>query len=148
MTFTITDLSYIQPAKLKAWITKVNSSPQFLVVDVRDSDFIGGHIKGCLHIPSADIGYESTNILTRMFKHDITTVIFHCALSQQRGPSSAMKFLRYLNEVLEDATADPKEKAFVNKINVSVLRGGFVKWQELYGKDTSVTEGYEQSLWE
>jgi Cdc25 family phosphatase len=30
---------------------------------------------------------------------------------------------------------------------VWVLRGGFVKWQELYGEDDSVTDAYQKDIW-
>lgn len=62
-------------------------------------------------------------------------IVFHCALSQQRGPSAAMKFLRSVN----DGDLDGK--------SVWILRGGFTKWQELYGEDGEVTEGYEKDIW-
>jgi hypothetical protein len=31
---------------------------------------------------------------------------------------------------------------------VLVLRGGFEKWQEVYGEDEKLTEGYQKDLWE
>lgn len=30
---------------------------------------------------------------------------------------------------------------------VYVLRGGFVEWQERFGEDARLTEGYEKALW-
>lgn len=48
-------------------------------------------------------------------------VVFHCSLSQQRGPSSA---LRYLRE--KEAKGELEEGGQ----KVWVLEGGFVKWQE------------------
>lgn len=63
-------------------------------------------------------------------------IVFHCALSQQRGPSAAMKFLRSV------------EQGFLDDKNVWVLRGGFTEWQRLYGEDTNVTEGYQKDIWQ
>lgn len=68
-------------------------------------------------------------------KGDFNDIVFHCALSQQRGPSMAMKFIRHWDR--------PKSE----DLNVWILRGGFTKWQELYGEDTSVTEDYIKDLW-
>lgn len=62
-------------------------------------------------------------------------IVFHCALSQQRGPSAAMKFLRSV----QDGDLDGK--------SVWILRGGFTRWQELYGEDNEVTEGYQKDIW-
>ena len=33
------------------------------------------------------------------------------------------------------------------KQKVYVLDGGFVKWQEKYGKDKRLTEGYVEEIW-
>lgn len=96
-------------------------------------------------------------------------VVFHCALSQQRGPSVALKYLREkeklkakeeASEQLEGKTkgddgagegagggkgqsngAERKEQ------KVYVLDRGFVGWQELYGVDEQLTEGYSRALW-
>ena len=59
--------------------------------------------------------------------------MFHCALSQQRGPSAALKFLRSLKDD--------------DEFNVYVLRGGFFEWQRVYGKDKSVTLDYDSNYW-
>lgn len=62
-------------------------------------------------------------------------IVFHCALSQQRGPSAALKFLRSVKE------------GELNGKSVWILKGGFTKWQELYGEDIDVTEDYQKDIW-
>jgi rhodanese-related sulfurtransferase len=54
----------------------------YLVVDVRDSDFIGGHIPNCRNEPSETF-LDTVDDLIRDTK-DVPQVIFHCALSQAR----------------------------------------------------------------
>ena len=71
---------------------------------------------------------------------DKEKVVFHCALSQQRGPSAA---LRYLRE--RDATLGGEEGS---KQEVFVLDGGFVEWQQKYGDDEKLTEAYVKDIWE
>ena len=114
-------------------------------------------------------------------------VIFHCALSQQRGPSAAIRYARererligmncsYLTlsrpcvdwrgtvsskskkaettakadsatettELVEGAEQLNTEPA---KQKIYVLDRGFVGWQELYGEDPHLTEGYSKELW-
>lgn len=36
----------------------------------------------------------------------------------------------------------------VKKQKVYVLKGGFTMWQEKYGQDENLTEGYEKDVWE
>jgi len=94
---------------------------------------------------------------------DKEKVVFHCALSQQRGPSAALRYLRErermfpvssevpaeaskdtsTNPVSEDA-ASSKSPA---KQKVYVLDGGFVQWQEKYGKDKKLTDAYNEEVW-
>lgn len=79
-------------------------------------------------------------------KKDI--VVFHCSLSQQRGPGAALKYLGEREGGDKDGKGgvkdgeDDNEKAEKGKgqqagkgkkeQEVYVLDGGFVKWQEEY----------------
>ena len=54
----------------------------YVVVDVRDDDRIGGHILGSLHSPSYAF-QDAVQTLLEETK-DIPKVVFHCALSHQR----------------------------------------------------------------
>lgn len=134
-------------------------------------DHIGGHIKSSRHAPSETVNYKD---LARELQ-GAEKVIFHCALSQQRGPNAALK---YLDERERLFGADLSTKA-INNIDdgepkeggvkgqeVYVLDGGFVQWQEKYfhmkscysrvdytncdryGNDERLTENYNKKLWE
>lgn len=65
-------------------IIKSNKVPRkdYLVVDVRDSDFIGGHIVNCHNSPSTTFPDKLDDLVKDT--NDVPQVIFHCALSQQR----------------------------------------------------------------
>jgi Cdc25 family phosphatase len=108
---------------------------------------------------------------------DKETVVFHCALSQQRGPAAALRYIRERERVLavrkaaeqvgggaaaaagaEDkgdrgATAAAtdadagEETAGKKEQRVFVLDRGFVGWQEMHGLDERLTEGYRKELW-
>ncbi|EME43809.1 hypothetical protein DOTSEDRAFT_44167 [Dothistroma septosporum NZE10] len=108
------------------------------IIDVRDSDYIGGHILGCQNVPTNTHDYKMPELVRTLKEKE--TVVFHCALSQQRGPSSALKYLRE-RERLSEGDDALKQKVFV-------LDGGFQKWQEKYGMDTKLTEGYVKDLWD
>jgi rhodanese-related sulfurtransferase len=117
------------------------------VVDVRDSDYVGGHITSCINVPTQTHDYRMPELVRELRDKEI--VVFHCALSQQRGPSSALKYLRE-KERLEGTKEKDGEKTVVeegeevkagiskdgegivkNGQKVYVLEGGFVKWQEV-----------------
>lgn len=62
-----------------------------MVLDVRDYDFAGGHIKGCINQPAADFEDDTDvdKFIDQQLTPDVKTVIVHCALSQVRGPYCA-----------------------------------------------------------
>ncbi|KAI1170627.1 Rhodanese-like protein [Nemania sp. FL0916] len=167
------------------------------VVDVRDNDYIGGHIRNSLHFPSQSLDATMPTLLRKLANKDV--VVFHCALSQQRGPSAALQYLR-AKEALQTAAVGATTTGSgcgsggyrsacgssytsgcgssyrsacgsaygsaygsscgsggvgVNQgttaaktQKVYVLDRGFVGWQEMYGCDERLTEGYSKELWE
>lgn len=144
-TYSLSDLKFIKPISLRSWFSN-GSSPhgKFCVVDVRESDYVGGHIKDCYHYPAGNFHYTLDELYNKIFTNKINDVVFHCALSQVRGPSSTLKFLRGIENV-----KDPELKQYLlNDIHVYVLKGGFNRWQRDYGKDKEVTEAYDEEIWE
>ncbi|KAJ6256342.1 hypothetical protein Dda_8840 [Drechslerella dactyloides] len=125
------------------------------VVDVRDTDHIGGHIRSSIHSPSSVFTVTLDTLLHTLKPYD--AVIFHCALSQQRGPSAAIKYLRAkraLEQQRRLASSDEEEELLYGSVKggkdaqeVYVLDGGFVRWQEKYGEDERLTESYDKELW-
>ncbi|RQM07969.1 hypothetical protein DH86_00000857 [Scytalidium sp. 3C] len=133
-------------------------------------DHIGGHINTSTHVPSSTLSHAIPSLVRKLEDKEI--VVFHCALSQQRGPSAALQYLRTRERLLGTPatvvqTADTgkeqenKEGDLVevgeskSKVDdggkveqkVFVLEGGFVGWQEQYGEDERLTEGYSKELW-
>ena len=121
--------------------------PGLTVVDVRDDDFIGGHIAGCQNIPTSTHDHAMPELVRTLKDQD--TVVFHCALSQQRGPASALRYLREKERLAgsgskaaktekgEDEATDGNSegKNVEGKAQkVYVLDGGFTKWQEVFVK--------------
>ena len=79
------------------------ANPNLVIVDVRDGDFAGGHIKGCTNIPSAQIndGFSAIDRLIDQYKAaPPTTFVFHCMKSQQRGPAAAQVCLCLSDSIL------------------------------------------------
>jgi len=64
------------------------------IVDVRDGDYKGGHIKGGLHYGSLTFDDTLPELVKKL--GDTETVVVHCLFSQQRGPRCARKLLDFL----------------------------------------------------
>lgn len=122
-------------------------------------DFIGGHIKGAKNFPSRTLDAMLPTLVRQL--EDKETVVFHCALSQQRGPSAALRYIRERERLgqskkkAEDTTkaeagTDGAKEGTIKPVEqkVYVLDRGFVGWQEAYGTDERLTEGYRKELWE
>ena len=139
---TISNLQYITREELSAQLlqsgtTSSNSfTSSMAIIDVRDSDHIGGHIRGSTHIPSSQLDYKVPE-LVRTLK-DKGVVVFHCALSQQRGPSAALRYIRERKRLLamtakgavREDSKDSNREVESPEQKVLVLEGGFVNWQE------------------
>ncbi|KAI8383454.1 related to CDC25-like phosphatase YCH1 [Nakaseomyces glabratus] len=144
MSRSIANIQYLEAKNLAHWM-KSADAPLFQVIDVRGSDYVGGHIKGCWNYPyrrlKVDDGYmeEMYKALNKKLGDTGSdrplNAIFHCAQSQQRGPAAAMKLLRFL----------PDDK--LSNFKIWVLRGGFNHWQDQYGEDQELTEDYEPDIW-
>lgn len=159
-TISLANLQYIDRETLAQKFEDSQALPlNTAVIDVRDGDHVGGHIRGSTWFPSSQLDYRAPE-LVRTLK-DKEVVVFHCALSQQRGPSAALRYLREKErldpsanleskgEVKEEGVGKSSEEATEGKKQrVYVLKGGFTEWQEKYGEDSKLTEGYQKDIWE
>lgn len=128
-----------------------SKSSTVAVVDVRDDDHVGGHIRGSLHVPMSSLDWRTPEIIRKLAGKQI--VVFHCALSQQRGPTAALRYLRERQEKvnkgdLPDDAAVAEQETSSKRQEVYVLDKGFVGWQQKYGRDESLTEAYAPDIWE
>lgn len=159
---TLADLSYITREDLSSHLLSSPSAPHLppntAIVDVRDNDHIGGHIRGSTWVPSSELDYRTAE-LVRTLK-DKEVVVFHCVLSQQRGPSAALRYLREKRRldpgskveskgVVREGGEEVKDGEGEGKAQkVYVLSGGFSQWQEKYGADKRLTEAWQKDIWE
>lgn len=76
------------------------------------------HIAGSMHVPSSTHDTTLPELVRRLA--DKETVVFHCMLSQQRGPSAALKYARERERLLGSSARTAQE--------VVILQGGFDGW--------------------
>ncbi|PYI05239.1 Rhodanese-like protein [Aspergillus sclerotiicarbonarius CBS 121057] len=136
-SITIATLPRISRDALSALLLSTSSPSNLAIIDVRDSDHVGGHIHTSTWVPSSSLDYRLPELIRTL--QDKEKVVFHCALSQQRGPSAALRYARERERVLGQEESKKQE--------VFVLEGGFVQWQEKYGKDGRLTEAYVEDIW-
>ncbi|KAK9917490.1 hypothetical protein WJX75_004973 [Coccomyxa subellipsoidea] len=101
------------------------------VLDVRDEDFQGGHIRGCLNIWSEEF-YEDENIDSLIQKFGLLRyrqVVVTCFMSQQRGPFCAKRLASRLDAIA--AQEVPK---------VLVLYGGIRKFKKDYAEESDLLQ--------
>jgi len=108
----------------------------YLVVDVRDSDFVGGNITNCRRAPSATFS-DNLDDLIRDTK-DVPRVIFHCALSQSRGPKAAQQYADRRNQLQKEDDTEQE---------VLILRGGFGTFQAKFKDDPQLVEKWNKEIW-
>ena len=123
----------------------VTARPSIAVIDVRDDDHVGGHIYSSTHVPSSTLDYKIPELVRTLSGKDI--VIFHCALSQQRGPTAARRYAQERARLLSSADrvnslegpaagdveaggSGHNTKVDSAEQKIYILDGGFVKWQE------------------
>lgn len=148
----MTSITFIEPSDL-ATILRVqqgqDSKPLTRILDVRDDDFAGGHIKGCIHIPCWDLlspqplsstGTDTSPLTALdMFIEEYCTtektarIVCHCYLSQQRGPMVARRIAERLEQLQES-------RRFIQPGDVWVLKHGWRRFSRLYGTDDDLVE--------
>ena len=169
----------MQPRQLASLLRDPTERARTVVVDVRDDDHVGGHIKGSLHVPSRNF-YERVHKLVVDVDDpakrtavegvaasirdddkakeedgaggdDRRRIVFHCSLSQQRGPKAARAYVEardLLTPRSATATATTTDGGRRTGAEVYVLEGGFVNWQSQgFAEDDTITDKYDPEIW-
>lgn len=104
---SVKNYAYIEPSELRERL----GDEKVCVVDVRDDDYnVDGHIPGASNVPSEL--WDNTEIIDELVRSHagslMDTVVFHCRLSQVRGPSCATMYLERQRELLACSVDTPK----------------------------------------
>lgn len=116
-------VNYIPAEEFRVWF--VRGYTHFQVVDLRSSDYAGGHIRGSMNLFPIDFTENIDSVVARL-QHK-RTVVFHCQHSLHRGPQCAYAYQKRIAEL-------------GRMQQVLVLRGGWNRWKELYGADPALCE--------
>lgn len=167
-TITLSSLTHLHPTTLAPLILDPEQRSKLAVIDVRDSDHVGGNINGSTWVPIHQLDARMPELLRTM--KDKEKVVFHCMLSQQRGPKAALMYARARQRADDKALVEAAKTAAqeeppqkpnddgddVSKKNtqetkpeqqVCVLEGGFGSWQARYGEDPRLTADYVADIW-
>ncbi|KFY22911.1 hypothetical protein V493_06236 [Pseudogymnoascus sp. VKM F-4281 (FW-2241)] len=135
----------ITAAALSKILLEPSESGKVAVIDVRGEDHIGGHILSSMHVPSDTLDHAIPSLTRKLADKEI--VIFHCALSQVRGPKAAAQYMRERDRLLGPQGAGRGEvgKTLVkNKVQNEATEGGASKDGEWVDEET-VDEKDEKS---
>ncbi|KAJ2001501.1 Cdc25 phosphatase Ibp1 [Coemansia thaxteri] len=133
-------VSYISADALAELVRDPEKAPgaDYIVIDVRDADFAGGHIPGATNVPAHKLPEVIESLVDKC--QAVPLVVFHCALSQVRGPKSARRYSDAVkHRLVSAAEGDP-----LFDQEIKVLRGGFDSWCLRFSEDEpDLVEGYD-----
>ena len=121
-----------------------DGSSEFVVIDVRDEDYKGGHVIGAINAPSEEL--EDDDVLEELIEKvcsggTCTKVVFHCMKSQERGPTCARRFANRLAIYYDDEDTDRTLPT------VYFLEGGFEAFAAAYKQDATLCEDMDMKMW-
>ncbi|EIE86509.1 hypothetical protein RO3G_11220 [Rhizopus delemar RA 99-880] len=92
--------TYAEPEEVMALVRdpSKHAGKDYIVIDVRGDDYIGGHVPGSVNVPAGRM-YDEVNELIEKYSQ-VPTIYFHCALSQVRGSVKSIAYLLILKLLL------------------------------------------------
>ncbi|KAJ5416065.1 major facilitator superfamily domain-containing protein, partial [Penicillium sp. CMV-2018d] len=107
----------------------------FVLVDLRRTDFEGGTIRGSLNLPAQSLYPTIPTLYSIISQGRVANVVWYCGSSRGRGVRAANWFAEYLQEQKD------------TKIRSLVLEGGIKGWAAA-GKDyTRLMDEYDELKW-
>ncbi|POV98061.1 hypothetical protein PSHT_14244 [Puccinia striiformis] len=158
--------SFATPRVIAARIKAGRVNKDWAVVDVRGtsihSGFSIGFVMAPTRITSEVISGMSPYTLSSFHEKcpglitelkDVKCVIFHCALSQQRGPTAAKLYAHRREDKLTSGTLNSilpfgeEAQASGSSQEVIIIEGGFTNWVREFKDDERLVEGYNPAVW-
>ena len=110
---TLSSLKFVTPTTVAQSLLNPTEKAKIAIIDVRDSDHVGGNINGSQWVPEHQVDTKMPELLRTL--KDKEKVIFHCMLSQQRGPKAALAYANAKQRA--DKEAQEQAKAAETKSN-------------------------------
>ncbi|KAK6540209.1 hypothetical protein TWF694_009026 [Orbilia ellipsospora] len=113
----------------------ISEKRDFVIVDVRRTDYEGGSVKGSINLPAQTL-YPTIPTLYQIFKAaGVKELIWYCGSCGGRGPRAAGWFADHIEDV-----GDVGMKSMI-------LEGGIKGWVKGGSEYTECVEGYIESAW-
>ncbi|KIM95751.1 hypothetical protein OIDMADRAFT_59531 [Oidiodendron maius Zn] len=107
----------------------------FVLVDLRRTDYEGGTIHGSINLPAQSLYPTIPSLYTLFSTAGIKNVIWFCGSSKGRGTRAAGWFADYIR-AQNNTTMES-----------SVLEGGIKGWVASGNEYVELTDGYDASIW-
>ncbi|KAL2863420.1 putative arsenate reductase (Arc2) [Aspergillus lucknowensis] len=117
---------------------KKKSGVDFLLVDLRRTDFEGGTIRGSLNLPAQSLYPTLPTLFALVRSAGVKDVVFYCGSSQGRGTRGAGWFADYLRD---QGVSDGEVKSWR-------LEGGIKGWVKAGEEYTRLVDGFDRGVWE
>ncbi|CAG8887035.1 unnamed protein product [Penicillium egyptiacum] len=128
--------SSISREELLQWIRDgKQAGKDFVLVDLRRTDYEGGTIQGSLNLPAQSLYPTIPTLYSLVSNSSVKYVIWYCGSSAGRGTRAAGWFADYLEDQND------------TEIKSLVLSGGIKGWAAAGLEYTSLMTGYDASVW-
>ncbi|KAH8787559.1 arsenate reductase [Hyaloscypha sp. PMI_1271] len=128
--------SWVTKQTLLSWMEKGEiAGKDFILVDLRRTDFEGGTIRGSINLPAQSLYPTIPTLYTLLSKAGIASVIWFCGSSRGRGSRAAGWFSDYIQD-----QNDTKMKSYA-------LEGGIKGWVTAGEEFIRMMDEYDASAW-
>ncbi|KAJ5182221.1 hypothetical protein N7449_012368 [Penicillium cf. viridicatum] len=126
----------ISREELLQWIREgKQAGKDFLLVDLRRTDYEGGTIQGSLNLPAQSLYPTIPTLYSLVSNSSVKYVIWYCGSSAGRGTRASGWFADYLEDQQD------------TEVKSLVLLGGIKGWAAAGPDYTSLMDGYDASVW-